>query len=642
VTSTPDPIRILVVEDNPDYADVIGELLRDDEYPSDVAYASNLHAALDRVTRERFDVVLLDLTLPDSSGIEGLNRLAERAPLLPVVVLTAIDNEEVTARALREGAQDFLLKTDVDGEVLHRSIRYAIDRHAFEARLRRSEERYRSLIESSTQGILIHADGVVALANRALVDLVGLSGSEQVIGRSIWPFVVVEDQPIVERMMRERGQGMAVPDHYDFRIRRADGAIAWVECAATAISWDGTPAFMATFLDVTARKRTEEQLRQAQRMEAVGRLAGGIAHDFNNLLVVMSGHSELLLEELGDDHPAAPSLREIETAAQSAANLTRQLLALSRRQLLQPQIIDLNQVLKRVQSLLSRVIGEDIQISLNLAPELHYVLADPGQIEQVVMNLAVNARDAMPGGGRLVLRTANVDVDSTCAAQHPGARIGPHAMLSITDTGSGIDDATLKQVFEPFFTTKEPGKGTGLGLATVYGIVKQSGGFVTVYTQLRKGSTFSVFLPLAEVATTAEPESAEPAGPRGTETVLLIEDQYAVRAVTRDALQRFGYAVIEAGSGDEAIRTAMRAQQRIDLVITDVVLLGISGRDAARRICSFRPEARVLYISGYTDDAIAHHGVLDKGLAFLEKPFTPAKLARKVREVLDAPQAPGI
>lgn len=379
----------------------------------------------------------------------------------------------------------------------------------------------------------------------------------------------------------------------------------------------------------------EQQLRQAQKVEAIGRLAGGVAHDFNNLLTLIGGYADLTLGQLPQGDPLHENLEEITSAARRAAELTRQLLAFSRRQILAPKVIDLNAVVAGTEKMLRRLIGEDIDLVATPEPELWRVKADAGQIEQIIMNLAVNARDAMPDGGRLTLETQNVELDDAYARAHVAVQPGPYVMLAISDTGSGMDDETLGHLFEPFFTTKGPGQGTGLGLATVYGIVKQSGGNIWVYSEVGRGTTFKVYLPRVD-----EPlDSATPPKPsaslRGTETILLVEDERGVRLLALRVLEGNGYSVLEAAEGPTAIELVRQYEGPIHLLVTDVVMPHMGGRAVADAVTSLRPTVKVLYLSGYTANAIVHRGVLDPKTPFLEKPFTPATLASKVREVLD-------
>ncbi|MBI3098598.1 MAG: response regulator [Planctomycetes bacterium] len=382
----------------------------------------------------------------------------------------------------------------------------------------------------------------------------------------------------------------------------------------------------------------QEQLRQSQKMEAIGQLAGGVAHDFNNLLTVILGHSDLLLRRLKEGDPAHRGTLEIRKAAVQAAALTQQLLAFSRRQVLQPRILDLNAVLSDMESMLRRLIAEDVDLVTILSPRLGRVMADPGQVQQVILNLAVNARDAMPRGGRLTLETSDAALDEEYARAHPGASPGEYVMLAVSDTGTGMDEATRARIFEPFFTTKEQGRGTGLGLATVYGVVKQTGGTIWVYSEPGKGSTFKIYLPrlLAEGDPGPAAPEASRVDPRGSETVLLVEDSGPVRQFAREALVELGYRVIEAPDGAAALVRA-ESSGPIHLLLTDVVMPGMSGRELADRLVALRPGVRVLYTSGYTDRTIVSQGVLDPGMAFIQKPYTPDLLGRKIREVLDAP-----
>lgn len=388
--------------------------------------------------------------------------------------------------------------------------------------------------------------------------------------------------------------------------------------------------------DITERKGLEDQLRQSQKMEAIGRLAGGVAHDFNNLLTAIIGYSQLALGRLHKEDSMRKELEEIERAGQRAAALTGQLLAFSRRQVLQPKVLDLNSVVDDLGKMLHRLIGEDVELEIRLDPELGHVKADRGQIDQIIMNLAVNSRDAMPEGGKLTIETSNVELDDSYASEHVDARTGRHVMLAISDNGSGMDKQTRSRIFDPFFTTKELGKGTGLGLSTVYGIVKQSGGHIGVYSEPGMGTTFKVYLPRIEGELDGnEPRAPASSYPKATETILLVEDETSVRKLARTILQDGGYTVVDAASGQEALEISRQHNGQIHLLLTDVVMPGTSGREVAQSVVTSRPEMRVLYMSGYTDDAIVHHGILDARTPFIQKPFTPNALLRKVRDLLD-------
>jgi len=400
--------------------------------------------------------------------------------------------------------------------------------------------------------------------------------------------------------------------------------------------------------DITARKEAErgraqleEQLRQAQKIDSMGRLAGGVAHDFNNILTAIRGYAELMLLELAPGDPMRSSVTEISRAGERAADLTRQLLAFSRRQLLQPRVLALNSLIADSIKMLQRLLGEDIELVTLLDPELGHVKADAGQMEQVILNLALNARDAMPQGGKLTLETRNVILQEEYAQKHFSLQPGSYIMMTISDIGCGMDPHTLSHIFEPFFTTKEPGKGTGLGLSTVYGIVQQSGGSIWVYSEPGRGTTFKIYLPrIEEPLDEAGEKRIESDNPRGSETILVVEDDEIVRKLTCQALRRYGYQVIEAANGIEALLSCEKYPEPIPLMITDVVMPQISGPELATRLRLLHPETQVLYISGYTDDAVVRHGLLDAALYFLQKPFTPGALVHKVRDILDQADAP--
>ncbi|MCL5742376.1 MAG: response regulator, partial [Acidobacteria bacterium] len=432
-------------------------------------------------------------------------------------------------------------------------------------------------------------------------------------------------------------KSLATGDPYDIehRIVLPDGSQRYVHEQAEVVMDDaGKPVrLIGTAHDVTATRQLEEQLAHSQKMEAVGRLAGGVAHDFNNLLTVITGYCELSLAQLEDADPLKENIVEIRRAGERAASLTGQLLAFSRRQMLQPQVLDLNSVIAGTERMLRRLIGEDIELVTHLNPETGAVKVDAGQLQQVVMNLAVNARDAMPKGGKLTIETANAVLDETYVKKHIGVQPGPYVMIAVSDTGVGMGAETQSHIFEPFFTTKGRGKGTGLGLSTVYGIVKQSGGEPTTPIETGKGTTFKIYLPRIF---DAAPENTETAvtDARGTGTILLVEDEEAVRTLAIKILEKAGYRLLVAADPAEALRLVGSFSETIDLMITDVIMPGMSGRDLARELETSRPSMQVLYISGYTDNAIVHHGVLEAGLHFVQKPFTPQALTLKVREVL--------
>jgi two-component system cell cycle sensor histidine kinase/response regulator CckA len=388
----------------------------------------------------------------------------------------------------------------------------------------------------------------------------------------------------------------------------------------------------------TAKTSLEEQLRQSQKMEAIGRLAGGIAHDFNNLLTVISGYSQLSLTTLREGNPLRDNLLQIQRATERAAALTRQLLAFSRRQILNLRLIDLNLIVQDLDKMLRRIIGEDIELVTVLSRDLWKITSDPSQIEQVILNLAVNSRDAMAKGGRFFVETSNTELDQEHARSHMGVKPGAYVKLLIRDTGAGMSPEVQERLFEPFFTTKEKEKGTGLALSTVYGIIKQSGGNIWVHSELGQGTTFEVYLPKAEESgESLKPRVGVIHGLQGSETVLLVEDEEAVRVLARKTLEGYGYRTLDAGHGEEALKRSKEYGKKIDLLLTDVVMPGMSGREVADRLSLLHPEIKVLYMTGYADSAIVHHGILEPGTALLLKPFTPDALAQKVREILDPP-----
>jgi PAS domain S-box-containing protein len=421
-----------------------------------------------------------------------------------------------------------------------------------------------------------------------------------------------------------------------WRHRTRSGKPLEIEAAVYPIEYAGRSAELAVLMDITGRRHLEEQLRQAQKMEAVGMLAGGVAHDFNNLLTIITGYSQLILNNLGIDDPNRHSVEQIMKAGERAAALTSQLLAFSRRQVLQPRVLDLNKLVTSLSTMLRRLIGEDIDLRLVLPSDLGTVSADAGQIEQVLMNLVVNARDAMPKGGVLTIETANMTLDEHYASRHVAVKPGPYILLAVSDNGTGMDEATQSRLFEPFFTTKGSGKGTGLGLSTVFGIVKQSGGSVAVYSEPSQGTTVKVYLPRNDQPAALEAQGALRKAARGTETILLVEDDEMVRTLVRETLERSGYKILDAAGPIEARRIADQYRLPIQLLITDVVMPKVSGRDLADQLTRKRPDLKVLYMSGYTDNAVLNSGILRKEVAFLQKPFTPAALSDKVRDVLES------
>jgi PAS domain S-box-containing protein len=517
-------------------------------------------------------------------------------------------------------------------------LRDVTSRKRMEAGLRDSEEKYRLLFERNLAGVYrATVDGRLLECNRAFAQMLGYGSPAEAMAQPSAAFHASEEghEIFLERLRRE---GSLL--NHEYQAPRRDGTPIWLIGNFSLLEGEGgEEILLGTIFDMTDRRRLQEQLLQAQKMEAIGRLAGGIAHDFNNLLTAVSGYTELLLGRLSDGDPGREHALEIRQAGQRAAALTQQLLAFSRRQVLEPRVLDLNSVISDMERMLRRVIGEDIDLTASLDPSLWRTRADPSQIEQAILNLVVNARDAMPRGGRLTIETGNAELDERYTDRYASFRPGPHVMLAVSDTGVGMSPELQARLFEPFFTTKELGKGTGLGLSTTYGIVKQSGGSIWVYSEPGQGTTFKIYLPRCDDPLDRREEPAPPATrtPTGTERVLLVEDEPEVRRLVERLLRMNGYAVVSAPGPAEALAAVRAGQEGVDVLVTDVVMPGMNGRELARALASRVPGLRVLYMSGYTDAAIAQQGILEPGTAFLSKPFTPDGLARKLREVLDAP-----
>ena len=509
--------------------------------------------------------------------------------------------------------------------------------------LHESESKFRTLAESTPMAILLYQNDKWVYANPAATDITGYS-NEELLSMNFWDFIHPDYRDIVKERGRKRESGQHTVQSYEFKIITKDGAEKWVQLFGTSTEIHARPSGLITVLDVTERKqseaekaRLEEQYRQAQKMESVGRLAGGVAHDLNNLLTPILGFGGLLEEDLREDDPDREYVRQIIQAAEKSRDLVRQLMAFGRKQVLEFKPLDLNAVVNEFEQLLRHTLHEDIALQIIAAPAVPAILGDMGQMQQVIMNLVVNAQDAMPDGGRLTIETGVAELDADYAAHHQGVLPGRYVLLTVTDTGIGIDEATREHIFEPFFTTKEIGKGTGLGLATVYGIVKQHGGNIWVYSEPGKGTTFKVYLPVAaDGAGPAEKEETAAEGQlRGTETVLLAEDNAAVRILAQGVLQQHGYHVLLADNGRQALSIMAGYDGPVQLLLTDVVMPEMNGRELYENIVKDHPDIRVLYMSGYTENVIAHRGVLDAGVQFIQKPFTVNALAAKVRETLD-------
>jgi PAS domain S-box-containing protein len=630
---------------------MVVELVRFAWAGAEVDTANSYDAALRTLETGAYDIAFLDYYLDRSDGLALLREARGRGVETPVVVLTGRGAEQVAVEAMKAGAADYLNKASLSIETMGSTIRHTLaiaekERHRrlAESALRASEERFRALVENASDALLtLSAAGVVTYASPSTERHLGWSVAD-VLGRSIFELVNPDDREIAETRMARALEQPGSPVTVELQLHHKNGSwrtmdTVWVNRLDEA----SVAGIVVNARDITDGRKLEEQLRQSQKMEAIGRLAGGVAHDFNNLLTAILGYCNLMLDDVPREDPLRADLQEIRSAGERAAALTRQLLAFGRRQMLQPQTVDLNALITQLEKMLRRLIGEDVELATALAPGLPAVRVDPASVEQALVSLAVNSRDAMPLGGRLTIETASVELDAEYAAAHVTVVPGPYVMLAVSDTGIGMDAATRARVFEPFFTTKEQGKGSGLGLATVYGIVKQNGGYIWVYSEPGRGTSFKLYLRHARpVQAMAGVDGADDTGRRkGWETVLLVEDEDAVRALGREVLRRHGYQVLEARNGLDALRVAERHADTIHMLVADVVMPHLSGRDLADRLGQVRPDLKVLFISGYTDHAVMHRE-LTPGSAFLQKPFTPEGFARKVREVLDRTRDRGV
>jgi PAS domain S-box-containing protein len=511
------------------------------------------------------------------------------------------------------------------------------DRKAAEDIVGRSERRLQTIIDAQPACMkLVSVDGILLDMNRAGLEMVGAEDFSQLKGRPVVDLVHEDDRSNYLEMHRAASSGS--PGRREFRLIGLDGREHWVDSHAvpfeTAMNGSNTRAVLSVTSDVTERKQLEEQVRRAQKMEAIGQLAGGVAHDFNNMLGIILGYSDLLTEQIGPDKPIGRDLLEIKAAAERAAALTKQLLAFSRKQVFSMVAVDITHVVRTVRPMLQRLLGERVTIITALADDLVSVMADTAQLEHLLINLSVNARDAMPEGGVLTFTTANVTLDAIFARDHPGAKIGPHAMVSVSDTGTGMSSDVQAKIFEPFFTTKESGRGTGLGLAAAYGTMKQLGGYIEVESHLGRGTTFSLYLPkTSRTAQTPRP-AASVSGHVGDETILLVEDESGLRAFLKNTLQRFGYRVIEADSAEAALTLLEGYAAPVHLLLTDLVLPGMDGTQLAAHVTRARPLARVLFISGYARGLGSTASGLDPSIHLLEKPFTAQALLTKTRQLL--------
>jgi two-component system, cell cycle sensor histidine kinase and response regulator CckA len=650
---------ILIVDDDANNRNLLELMLASEGFVLETAHSGE--QALACIESRAPDLILLDLLMPGLNGYEVAAKLkgAHATENIPIIMITAADAREARLLGLSAGAEDFLTRP-VDRAELCMRVRNLLRLKAYgdhydkysqflagevgsrTAELIESEGLYRSTFDAAPVGIVhVGLDGRWLRVNQRLCDLLGYSRDELQGNMPPKPNEVPEETDSLPEL---NGNALVRRAPEDRRYRRRDGSVmrGRVSTSAHLDPTGHVQHFISVIEDITEQRRLEAQVLQANKMEAIGGLASGVAHDFNNLLSVVLSYSELLTDGLREGDPMRHDLDEIRRAGLRAVELTRQLLAFSRQQVLEPSIVDIGQVVDEMEAMLRRLIGEDVELCVMKASALGSVLVDRGKMEQVVMNLAINSRDAMPAGGKLTIETSNIVLDAAQAAERAGTEPGPHVLLTVRDTGTGMDKATQARIFEPFFTTKGPGKGTGLGLATVFGIIKQSAGVIRVESEPGKGTTFEVYFATSNHAA-AEMGASIPLERRilrGTETILLVEDDDSVRALACTILRKYGYDVLVAQSGGDALLLCEQHPGAIELLLTDMVMPRMSGRQLAERLVGVRPEMKVVYMSGYADDAIMRHGPRETAVDFVQKPIRPEALARKVREALGYLQPP--
>ena len=653
-------IRLLLVEDDKVDQMAFERFARSKNLPYDHTIAGSVAEAKEILKSISFDVIIADYMLGDGTSFELFDLFKD----LPVIVTTGTGDEEIAVKAMKSGACDYLIK-DPEGnylKTLPSTVELALKRKQTEKELQNYHDRLESMVKERTAQL----EAEIVERKQAEDVLQFERNNLRNIFESIEDGIYIVNQQydiqyVNPVLVKDFGyyEGRKCYEYFHDR----DEVCPWCKTqdvlAGKTVRWewysfknertydlidtpmtlpDGSIGKLEIFRDITEQKKLEAQFRQAQKMEAIGTLAGGVAHDFNNLLTIIIGNAQIALMNVIKDESLRTGIEEIKKAGDRAAALTRQLLAFSRKQIIQPKVFDLNELLSGTEKMLGRLLGEDVEFLTILEPELWQVDADPGQMEQVIMNLVVNARDAMPMGGKLTVETANADLNENYFREHHiDETPGSYVMLAISDTGSGMDKETREHIFEPFFTTKEVGKGTGLGLSTIYGIVKQNNGFVWVYSEPGQGATFKVYLP--EVKKDADLEKKEQTHVddlSGSETVLIVEDNDSLRNFAQKVLHIYGYRTLNAENGEDALRVCQAHEGPIHLLLTDVVMPRMGGKKLAERLQPLYPRMKVIYMSGYTDNAIVRHGVLEPGLNFLEKPFTPKGLALKVREAIES------
>jgi PAS domain S-box-containing protein len=644
-------LRILHLEDEPDFSDLVRALLEREGFTVQLVLVDNLPDFQKALAAESFDVVLADYLLPACNGLDALATARAESPDTPFLLVSGTIGEQAAIESLKAGATDYVLKLWTERLVpaVRRAVQEAEERRQrkhVETELLRREKYFRTLTENALDTLtVLNCEGIYLYNSPSLKHVLGYDPAE-LAGRNAFALVHPEDlssaREIFEGVLKHPERSARA----EFRFRHKDGSWRYLEAVGQSHLDDPSIAgVVINSRDVSDRKRaeaelreSEKQLRHAQKMEAIGQLAGGVAHDFNNILTVIHGHASLLIAKAKLTGDNARSAQQIAQAAERASTLTRQLLAFSRRQVIQPRPLDLNEVVLNMSKMLGRVLGEDISLELQYLPQPATIYADAGMIDQVLLNLVVNSRDAMPKGGSLRIAMQEAEVDAKHVLSHPEARPGRFLCLTVTDSGCGIAPENLPRIFEPFFTTKEMGRGTGLGLATVYGIIKQHHGWIEVETQLGHGTTLKVFLPaVSQPPHPVEQSPASTAVRGGNETILVVEDEKPVRELVCSLLTGYGYNVVQAESGSKAVELWQQTRDRIDLLLTDLVMPDhMNGRELAERFWADRPGLKVIFTSGYTADIVGNDFTVLRGHNYLQKPYQPAKLAMAVRDCLDA------
>ncbi len=644
-------LRVLIIDSSEDDARLIVQRLQDsgyDLYFKRIDTAEEMNSSLEQ---ETWDIIFSDFNTPHFNVPDTIRQIKEKELDLPFIIVSGTFGEEIAVEAMKAGAHDYLMKDNLTRLVpaVERELREAVvrqERRQAEEALKESEARFRKMSDSAQDAIIMmDHEGKISYWNKAAGKIFGYT-DEEALGQNLHAFLTLPKH--LESFSKgvyhfnQTGHGPIMektPELSNLTAVRKDGTEFPIGLSVSSVKIKGQWNAVGILRDVTGRLNLEEQLRQSQKMEAVGRLAGGIAHDFNNLLTAITGYAELLSMSLDPNDPLCKHVEEIKKAGTGAASLTTQLLTFSRRQILQPLVLNLNDSIENVSKMLVRLIGENIELITIPKPYLWWVKAEPGQIEQVILNLALNARDAMPQGGRLIIETDNIELDENFSDRPMDVKPGPHVMLTVSDTGHGMDEKTRTLIFEPFFSTKDRDQGTGLGLATVYGIIRQSGGYIGVYSEPGRGTTFKIYLPrVKEKAETIKPEPPTIKQLRGTETILLVEDDAAVRTMVCEILQRNGYNVLETPNPGEALLVSEQHTGLIHLLLSDVIMPRMNGPDLAERLASWHPEMKVLFMSGYTGYTIVNQGMIDPETAFIQKPFSTEALLKKAREVVTAPR----